>query len=110
MTLIRPFAIVVMLALTGGCATERATSDVGPPTVLTQRSASDMASCIGQALGVAPTASGQSLVVEAAGGRPSSRYVITRDEVETVVILEGEQGTPSEARDQIAIGCALRGD
>lgn len=66
-----------------------------------------MATCIGQAVSAAPTSNTNGFVVDATNAQPPRRYTVVRNEVETVVTIQGGYGGEPVVSDVAAVKCAI---
>lgn len=75
--------------------------------IRTQTSVAYMATCIGQAVTVAPTTTTNGFVVDAPNAQPWRRYTVVQNEIETVITVQGGYGGEPVASDGAAVECAI---
>lgn len=101
------FFKLVPLALLSACAHGPKLPPDYMGAIRTQTSVTDMATCIGQAVSAAPTSTTNGLVVNVPNAQPPRRYTVARNEVETVVTIEGGYGGEPVVSDVAAVKCAI---
>ena len=97
----------VPLALLSSCAHRPKLPPDYMGAIRTQTSVTDMATCIGQAVAVAPAATTNGFVVDAPNAQPPRRYTVIQDKIETVVTVQGGYGGEPVASDVAAVKCAI---
>lgn len=98
-------ALILFGSLAGCASTPKLPADYAG-RIFTQVQPEQMASCIAQAASVTPSRLGADWLVDAVAAHPPRQYEITRDKVQTVVIISGRSSVGINETDQAVVNCA----